>query len=295
MYDAQPQWFGDEPYPFQPEDDWSERSDRSDRWFYDDGCRRFEPGGDRLVHLVQVDGRLVDCWTEPVERSRYAHYAEQFDAERRPLPIAPPRPVPPQYAVALAWLDDLVGGRSALLSLTDQPLPAPAAIPLDDLPLAARHQLEGVLARLEQTRAVFNDEVGDLLLRLLSELWSADPEIVTGAVDADRVVGGMVWVIGKANDLFNAAAGMPQTRVQKALNLRSSLVSCGPKIHQEVRGLRSDWVARPWSQRELLSTGRPDLLTARTRRRLIRLRDQALAAQELAGRAEEEATGPVLP
>jgi hypothetical protein len=285
MYDAQPSWIGDEPYPAQFEDD------RPDRWFYDDGCRRFEPGGDRLVHLVQVDGRLVDCWTEPVERSRYAHYAEQFDAERRPLPIEPPRPRTPQYAVALAWLDDLVGGRPALLSLTGERLPAPAAIPLDDLPLAARHRLEGVLARLDQTRAVFNDEVGDLLLRLLSELWAADPEIVTGAADADRVVGGMIWVVGKANDLFNAAAGMPQTRVQKALNLRSSLVSYGPKVHQELRGLTDRWIERPWSQRELLSTGRPDLLTARTRRRLIRVRDQALAAEKEA----LATTGPVLP
>jgi hypothetical protein len=190
-----------------------------------------------------------------------------------------------------AWLDDLVGGRPALLSLTGERLPAPAAIPLDDLPLAARHRLEGVLARLDQTRAVFNDEVGDLLLRLLSELWAADPEIVTGAADADRVVGGMIWVVGKANDLFNAAAGMPQTRVQKALNLRSSLVSYGPKVHQELRGLTDRWIERPWSQRELLSTGRPDLLTARTRRRLIRVRDQALAAEKEA----LATTGPVLP
>ena len=42
---------------------------------------------DRLTHLVLVDGRLVDVWSEPVSGTRWQEPAERFDRElRRPEP-----------------------------------------------------------------------------------------------------------------------------------------------------------------------------------------------------------------
>ena len=54
---------------------------------------------DRLTHLVLVDGRLVDVWSEPVSGSRWQPHADRFDRERRPSVLSAP---PPPLSCA-AW------------------------------------------------------------------------------------------------------------------------------------------------------------------------------------------------
>ncbi|TGN62881.1 hypothetical protein EXE59_02165 [Nocardioides eburneiflavus] len=71
--------------------------------------------GGRVSHLVFLDGRLVDAWTESPGDGPYASLAREHDAERRPQVVQAP-PAPPRHEQVLGWLDGLVGGRDALLS-----------------------------------------------------------------------------------------------------------------------------------------------------------------------------------
>jgi hypothetical protein len=64
---------------------------------------------DRLTHLVLVDGRLVEVWSEPVTGTRWQEHADRFDRE---LHRPEPEPVVATHERALRWLDDVCGGRS---------------------------------------------------------------------------------------------------------------------------------------------------------------------------------------
>ncbi len=78
---------------------------------------------ERLRHLVFLDGRLIETWTEPVEGTAYMAIADELDRANRPVPpVAHTREPPrPPYEVVLDWLDGVVGGRIALLALDDEP------------------------------------------------------------------------------------------------------------------------------------------------------------------------------
>lgn len=82
------------------------------------------PGAERLRLQAYVDGRLVDSWTEPILGSRWQRYADEFDDQLRPTVHRAPEPA--RHEQVLRWLDGTVGGREALLALTDEPSePAP--------------------------------------------------------------------------------------------------------------------------------------------------------------------------
>ena len=67
------------------------------------------PGFDarlRLTHLVLVDGRLVDVWSEPAEGTRWQHHAERLDRALRRHAEPPPPPPYQRVLDALALLLD---------------------------------------------------------------------------------------------------------------------------------------------------------------------------------------------
>jgi hypothetical protein len=243
----------------------------------------------RITHLVLLDGRLIETWSEPVEETQWKHVADQLDRENeRPAPV---RRQP--HESALDWLDSLVGGRIALEALTDDPLPLPPLLNVDDLPLAARHRVEGVTRALDVLTELFDAETGRALKAVLAALWEEDRQVVLTARSAAHVAGGICWVVGKANDLFGKDK-VTQQASQKKVGLTTSISSFGSTVHRSLRGLQPTYADRPWSQRDLLATGRAGFLTSATRRRLIRLRDQAVAARE-AWLADEERKAGVLP
>lgn len=282
---------GETPEPYWPDFDryeprpwWAD----AESWRVDRGRLR-----NRLTHLVLLDGRLVETWSEPVEDTRWKDVADLFDREKeRPAAVQPaPRPLP--HDSALDWLDSLVGGRIALDALTDDPLPLPPLLRVDDLPLAARHRVEGVTRALDVLTELFDAETGRALKAVLAALWEEDREVVLNAKSAAQVAGGICWVVGKANDLFGKDK-VTQQGAQKKVGLTTAISSFGSTVHRSLRGLQPTYAERPWSQRDLLATGRPGFLTSTTRRRLIRLRDQAVAARE-AWLADEAHKAPVLP
>lgn len=80
---------------------------------------RLHEGG-RLSHLVFVDGRLVDAWSERVEDSTYADVARRHDEDLRPPAVQAPPPLP-HHEQALRWLDCVAGSREELLAMTGSP------------------------------------------------------------------------------------------------------------------------------------------------------------------------------
>ena len=276
-----------------PEPYWSDCDRYEPRpWWAAAESWRVDPGRlhNRLTHLVLLDGRLIETWSEPVEDTRWQHVAELFDRDQE-RPAAPP-PRPPHES-ALDWLDSLVGGRVALEALTDDPLPVPPLLRVDDLPLAGRHRVEAVSRALDVLTDFFDAETGRALKAVLAMLWEEDRDVVLSAKSAAQVAGGICWLVGKANDQFGKDKVTQQT-VQKKLGVTTTISSFGSTVHVALRGLQPTYVERPWSQRDLLATGRAGFLTSTTRRRLIRLRDQAVAARET-WLADEERKGGVLP
>lgn len=237
----------------------------------------------RLTHLVLVDGRLVDMWQEAVTGTRWEHHARKFDEQlRRPAPPPPPPPKP-LYVRALAWLDDLCGGREAVQALDTAPLTDDAL----DLPeirdVAARSRLQAVAELLDAVaERWFDDEAAYACRRALLHLWDAEPEVVLDAATAAHVAGGIAWVVGKANGLLHPQGPVRVTSLKDALVLGATPSTYGKVVQAGLRGLRersADATYPPTGQVDLLPTRHADLLVSSVRRRLVRLRERALEAQ----------------
>jgi len=125
----------------------------------------------------------------------------------------------------------------------------------------------------------WDEEVRRALHVVLGLVWTEVPDVVLRAKSGAHVAAGICWVVGRANELFGADR-LTQKAVAQQLGLGTTLTSCGTTFHHALRGLQPPFGSRPWNQPDLLATGRPELLLGTTRRRLIRLRDQALAARD---------------
>ena len=236
---------------------------------------------DRLTHLVLVDGRLVDVWSEPVAGTRWQEYAERFDRElRRPEP----EPHVPTHERALRWLDDVCGGREAVLALHGEPLDDDGR----DLPDAPTRQAQSRLAAVaELLDAVgqrwFDAETSHALRSALLTVWEREPEVVLDAATAAHVAGGICWAVGKANALFRPQGELTMGRVKEALALHATISTYGKVVQRALVGYRDStsqgwW--RPDDLPDLLALGHPDLLLGSVRRRLVRVRDRALEARD---------------
>jgi hypothetical protein len=235
---------------------------------------------DRLTHLVLVDGRLVDVWSEPVTGTRWQEHAERFDRElRRPEP----EPPVPTHERALRWLDDVCGGRDAVLALHGDPLVDDGR----DLPEAPTRQAQSRLAAVaELLNAVaqrwFDAETSHALRTALLTVWEREPEVVLDAATAAHVAGGISWAVGKANALFRPLGERTMGQVKEALTLHTTISSYGKVVQRALVGYRDPsslgwW--RPDELPDLLALGHSQLLLGSVRRRLVRVRDRALEAR----------------
>lgn len=259
---------------------------RSDSW-PDPFRTGYGVSDDRVTHLVFVDGRLVETWQESARGSQWQDHADRFDEER-----VPPRPAPdPPYTRVLAWLGETCGGPKAVDTLSVATLVDEGL----DLPTVAdpahRERLEATAALLGAVaERLFEPEMALALRRALLLVWAEDEEVVTGVRSAALVAGGICWAVGKANGCFAPVGPVRVSRVQDALALTSSLSGQGHRVRSALWGFRSlasDGFGglRPPDAPDLLALGHPDLLLAATRERLVRLRDRALQARDLAAAA----------
>ncbi len=247
-----------------------------------------EPQTDLVTHLVFVGGRLAETWSEQAYDSKYAEFARSLARERQ---RAEHPPTPPAHVSLLEWLDEQAGGRAALLALSDSPLTDEGTeVPETDR-ASDRQRLLAVAELLDgcADSLLHREEWGNACRRALSLLWETDRDAVTHPTSAAQVAAGIVWAVGKANGWFPASGHIvcTQSELRDEFGLTSYPSAYGKPIQT---ALRAVWptAGRPWGWRrpttpELDPLGRPDLLTASTRRTLIRLRDQALASERIAG------------
>lgn len=240
---------------------------------------------ERLTHLVMVDGRLVEMWSESVEGTRWEQFAIRFDRElRRPEPTPPP--IPP-YDQVLGWLADVCGGAAAVSALTADAL-CDDGLDLPEAPdVATRQRLEAAAELLDAAAARCFDrgpggETGHALRRALLLVWHEEPETVLHLKSAAHLAGGICWAVGKANGLFGPQGVATQKDVQEALALVTPISAPGTTVQRALQGFAPLAAGRPWTTPDLQPLGHPDLLIARTRRVLLRLRDRAREAKSAA-------------
>ena len=237
-------------------------------------------GLDRLTHLVLVDGRLVEAWSEPVGGTRWQEYADHFEAERRPVEPPPP----PPWQRALDWLGEVCGGQQAVAALDAEPAEAPedGGLPTG-VDARARERLEATADLLGAVaERWFDEEMATVLRRALLRVWEEEPETVLGARTAAHLAGGICWAVGKANGCFRPQGDLTMARVQESLALSSPISGYGATVRRALvgfRGLDHHRWWRPDGVPDLVPLGRAELLCSATRRRLVRVRDRARAAR----------------
>lgn len=227
------------------------------------------PTEERLRHLVFLDGRLIDSWTSEVEGTRYLEVADRLDREQR-LGRYRPEPAPLRHEQVLSWLDDVVGGRLALLALDDAPLP-PGPVHQE------AHPVDRHLRRVAEE--AFDEEFLLACRAVFHALQSAETDEVAG-VPPVELAAGICWVVGRANGLVGAGTRVNQGTLKRVLGMTASPGKRVPRIKTALLGLWPHPGHRPVDCPDLLELRSPAYLTAATRRRLIGLRDQALRVAE---------------
>ncbi len=229
---------------------------------------------ERLRHLVFVDGRLVDAWSEPVEGTAYQALADELRDKEQPVRHALPPPPPPRppYDAVLDWLDSVVGGRVCLLALDEDPL---VSEPVLGAPEA--ESVDGLLVNV--AGELFDEQFLAGARAALSAVRRHDPGLLVEA-PAVEIAAGICWLVGRANGVVGARTPVSQKVLKRALWLSTSPTRRAPRIKVCLRGLQSPPARRPTDCPELLELGSPTFLTGDTRRRLISLRDRALGAAE---------------
>lgn len=230
----------------------------------------------RLSHLVFVDGRLVDAWSERVQDSAYDDVARAHDEASRPRVVQSPPP-PPLHVQMLAWLDSVAGGRDHLLAMHAFPVSLPRLgehlDPVADEPWLVADEL---LTDLRES--LLTPELGAPLRECLLLARDRLPELA-GRMTPARVAGAIAWVVGKANAAIGPEGPVTQVRIADHLGI-TTLNACGTQVLGHVR--RIGWnSARPWTSQApaLLAVGRVELLSASVRRDLVDLRDRSLAEE----------------
>lgn len=248
---------------------------------------------DLVTHLVFVGGRLADSWSEDARDGAYADFARSL-AQERLRAASPPPPEVPAHVRILAWLDSQAGGRASLLDLSDEPITGDGT----GVPVAGRSSDQQRLS----AAADLIDDCADALLRVeewghacrraLPLLWASDRELITQAPSAAHVAAGIVWAVGRANGWFPTSGHSvcTQSELRDHLGLTAYPSGYGKVVQSSLRAaLPASVPTWGWGRAatpDLAPLGRPDLLTASTRRTLLRLRDQALASERVAGGGE---------
>jgi hypothetical protein len=198
------------------------------------------------------------------------------------------RPRPPErreHEVALEWLASVCGGPAAVEALHARPL-VPDGLDLPAVAAAADRQRLDAVAELLDAVAVrfFDAETGIALRRALLRLWELEPLVVLGPRPAAQVAAGICHAVAAANGRVGSRGAVRQSDLRGFFAVSGSPSAYAGPVTGTLRGFWP-WhdVSRPWmSDRrlpDLTALGHADLLTGRVRAQLVRVRDQALAAE----------------
>lgn len=194
--------------------------------------------------------------------------------ERLEQELAQPRMK--EYDRALQWLQAVCGGPAAVRTLDAAPLAGPVPLPEDERVV----EVAGLLRTVADD--FFDTEMQVAFLRGLARVWAVDPGLVTAPVSAAYVAAGVAWAVGEANGVVGADRRVTSSRLKYALETPGSPATYARPIRRALGGLWEWHIDRGWPAPALPALavlGHTDLLTARTRVQLIRVRDHALAAR----------------
>ena len=209
-----------------------------------------------------------DCPCDECRRAGDSMLYERLIRLLERLEVEIDRPRPNEYESALAWLAGVCGSYDAVFALGTARLRGEVPLPSD--PRVA--EVAGLLRTLAAD--LFDAEMEVAFLRGLARVWEVDPGLVLAPVSAAYVAAGVSWAIGEANGLVGAGRRITSAAIKQALGTPGGAATYGRPIRRALTGL--------WEWRDSPAAyGDPGLLTAATRRELIRVRDRALAAREL--------------
>jgi len=243
-----------------------------------------------VSYVVLVDGRVVDSWHEPLVESPWLDDPRTEKVQRLWRERPRPRPEPAPWLDTVRWLEHLAGGPEALAGVTTDLLPdEPFHLPeqaIGDGDLSARFRkatslLDDVAARLFdlEMRTAFRRALAVVGLELLTGAQTRDPAQVAAAV---------CWMVAKANGAMTPMGQVTQKAITTHLGLPLFPRTTAQVVSRLLGSPRPPWVSRPRGLPELEPLTRTDVLTSRTRREIVSLRDAALAAE--AGAAARERT-----
>ena len=182
---------------------------------------------------------------------------------------------------AAVRLEHVVGGPEALDQLTSDPLPD------EELTLPAEAVGDGdVVARFRRSGEVldglagvyFDGEIRTAFRRALA---AVGVDLIGGRVPEDPVqaAAGVCWAVGRANGVLAPAGRVTQKVLCAQLGLASFPAAKGRTVARLLGTPQPPWVSRPGTLPDIEPLSRTDLLTSRTRREIIALRDATVAAE----------------
>lgn len=267
---------------------------------YEPGPHRWSPGQptplERTVsYVVLVDGRVVDTWHEPLHESPWLGDPRVDKVERlwRREPPAEKEAAP--WRATTAWLEHLVGGPEALDALTTDALPdeefSPPAEAVGDGDVVARFRC--AVEALDALADVhFDRELRTAYRRALA---AVGMELLGGRLPDDpaQAAGAVCWAVARGNGAMGPLGRVTQKAVSEQLGLKTFPAAKGKVVARLLGSAQPPWVSRPRGLPDLEPLSRIDVLTSRTRRDIVALRDAALAAE--AREAAREEARPVAP
>lgn len=184
-------------------------------------------------------------------------------------------PMAEYFQLTLDRLRADVGGAAALEGLTTTPLPD-EPVDWDEIPAEAR---ESVGAVVDLTDRWCDHELGDAEIRtacrrLVTDVASADPGIFTGRGRTDTAAAALVWLVGKANGLFDSWGG--GRSISEMTAWFGVAASPSQRARRMLRALGIDDTTHPY-----VHLGTPRYLISERRRTYVEQR--AVARAYLAG------------
>jgi Domain of unknown function (DUF6398) len=166
----------------------------------------------------------------------------------------------------LDWLALDVGDRIQLDRLDDNPLPD-EPFRREDIPDDVTAPVHEVLALTDRCcEEVLDFEYRTACRRLLARVAFKEGEVFRHKGRPETAAAALVWIIGKANNLFEQRPGVMQVRdLLSHFGLRQSSVGQRAAAMLRAGGFRDDTY--------IVRLGSPDYLVAAHRRRIIKMRN----------------------
>ena len=166
----------------------------------------------------------------------------------------------------LGWLALGVGDQIQLDGLDDTPLPD-EPFRWDGIPDDVTARVHEVLALADRCcEEILDVEYRTACRRVLARVAFREPEVFRRKGRAETAAAALVWIVGKANDLFEQPTGGMQVRdLMSHFGLGQSSIAQRAATMLRAGGFRDDTY--------IVRLGSPDYLVAARRRRIIKMRN----------------------